>query len=235
VPEGFAKCSKVASSAAKALAPVDASAKRNGVACHTIHVKDEYPAEGIIEAAKEQGCDLIVMASHGRRGLTRLSLGSQATNVVTLAPFRPRMPISAPSRPEAGWRIGMALLTVLLTSPTEALAGDAYVAQLARGYAIAETHCSVCHAIGATDESPTRANLNTPFRRLVERFPIPMLEEAARSGIISGHDEMPAFQFGPETCKRCWLTSTALRPMTCFTSSGQRSPDFFSLMQLNAK
>ena len=42
-----------------------------------------YPADGIIEAAKEHGCDLIVMGSHGRRGLTKLLLGSQANNVVT--------------------------------------------------------------------------------------------------------------------------------------------------------
>ena len=51
--------------------------------CETLHVKNQFPAEGIIEAAKAQGCDLIVMASHGRRGLSRLLLGSQANRVVT--------------------------------------------------------------------------------------------------------------------------------------------------------
>jgi nucleotide-binding universal stress UspA family protein len=39
--------------------------------------------EGILETAKARTCDLIVMASHGRRGLTRVLLGSQAHNVVT--------------------------------------------------------------------------------------------------------------------------------------------------------
>jgi nucleotide-binding universal stress UspA family protein len=44
-----------------------------------------FPAEGIIESAKSQGCDLIVMSSHGRRGLARVLLGSQATRVLTLS------------------------------------------------------------------------------------------------------------------------------------------------------
>src|SRR5215813_557241 len=46
-------------------------------------VKDQHPAEGIVATAKEKGCDLIVMASHGRRGLSRLLLGSQAYEVLT--------------------------------------------------------------------------------------------------------------------------------------------------------
>jgi nucleotide-binding universal stress UspA family protein len=56
-----------------------------GTECETLHVSDRHPAEGIIEAAKEKGCDLIVMASHGRRGVSRLLLGSQANEVVTLS------------------------------------------------------------------------------------------------------------------------------------------------------
>lgn len=58
-------------------------AKKAGVACETLHIKDKFPADGIIAAAQSQGCDLIVMASHGRRGLSRLLLGSQANQVVT--------------------------------------------------------------------------------------------------------------------------------------------------------
>ena len=46
-------------------------------------MKDQFPAEGIIDIAKARGCDLILMASHGRRGLSRLVLGSQANRVVT--------------------------------------------------------------------------------------------------------------------------------------------------------
>jgi nucleotide-binding universal stress UspA family protein len=72
-----------AASAEEILSRVRESARKAGVACDTLHVKDHFPAEGIIEAAKLQGCDLIVMASHGRRGLSRLLLGSQANRVVT--------------------------------------------------------------------------------------------------------------------------------------------------------
>ena len=58
-------------------------AGKSGVSCETVPVKGSYPAEGILETAKSRDCDLIVMASHGRRGLTRLVLGSQANDVVT--------------------------------------------------------------------------------------------------------------------------------------------------------
>ena len=76
----------VASAANRILWRVNETAKKTGVACTTIHVKDKHPAEGIIETAKERGCDLIVMASHGRRGISKLLLGSQVTKVVTLSP-----------------------------------------------------------------------------------------------------------------------------------------------------
>lgn len=68
--------------ATKVLAGVTSAAKAKGIVCDTCHVKDRYPADGIIEAAKERGCDLIIMASHGRRGVSRLLLGSQANQVV---------------------------------------------------------------------------------------------------------------------------------------------------------
>lgn len=74
----------------------------------------------------------------------------------------------------------------------DAAAGDTAIS---RGAAIAQARCAVCHAVGAGDESPTWVNSNTPFRALSERFPIPMLQEAARTGLVSGHDEMPGFQF----------------------------------------
>ena len=73
-----------AENAAKVLSEVSAAAKKQGVACETVHVND-FPAEGIIGTAKAKGCDLIVMASHGRRGLARVFLGSQATRVLTLS------------------------------------------------------------------------------------------------------------------------------------------------------
>ena len=72
-----------AANAAESLSVVTELARMTGVACETLHVKDHCPADGIIETAKALGCDLIVMASHGRRGISRLLLGSQANQVVT--------------------------------------------------------------------------------------------------------------------------------------------------------
>ena len=73
----------VAEEAAKILSSVRDVTKKAAFTCDTLHVKDRFPAEGIIKTAYARGCDLIVMASHGRRGLRRLILGSQANEVVT--------------------------------------------------------------------------------------------------------------------------------------------------------
>lgn len=71
-----------ASNALKVLAQVTEQAKRIGVPCETVHVQDQFPAEGIVAEAKARGCDLIIMASHGRRGIAKFVLGSQATRVL---------------------------------------------------------------------------------------------------------------------------------------------------------
>ncbi len=72
--------------AEKVLADVKAAADRLGVDAETIHVPDAFPAEAILETASTRNCSLIVMASHGRRGLGRLLLGSQTSEVVTSSP-----------------------------------------------------------------------------------------------------------------------------------------------------
>jgi nucleotide-binding universal stress UspA family protein len=64
------------------LDPAGEQAKAAGVNFELVHVPESAPAEGIIATAEKQGCDLIVMASHGRRGLGRLVLGSQANEVL---------------------------------------------------------------------------------------------------------------------------------------------------------
>jgi nucleotide-binding universal stress UspA family protein len=69
-------------SAKKILSTAEKAAKKGGVACNLVHVPDEHPAEGIVATAAAQGCDLIVMASHGRRALGRLLLGSQVSEVL---------------------------------------------------------------------------------------------------------------------------------------------------------
>jgi nucleotide-binding universal stress UspA family protein len=65
------------------LEPAGQIAKSQGVTCELVHVRDQYPAEGIIATAKDKGCDLIVMGSQGYRGIDRLLLGSQANQVLT--------------------------------------------------------------------------------------------------------------------------------------------------------
>ena len=65
------------------LASVSKLARKADIECATVHAKDQYPAEGILETARTNNCDLIVMASHGRRGLGRLLLGSQTVKVLT--------------------------------------------------------------------------------------------------------------------------------------------------------
>ncbi|RWC86236.1 MULTISPECIES: universal stress protein [unclassified Mesorhizobium] len=60
-----------------------ASADAAGVSAKLVHVEDKRPAEAILDLSKTQGCDLIVMASHGRRGLGRLLLGSQTAEVLS--------------------------------------------------------------------------------------------------------------------------------------------------------
>ncbi len=69
--------------AASILRTAEESARAAGMTCRTVHVKDKFPAEGIIDTAKQHNSDLIVMASHGRRGLSRMLIGSQANQVVT--------------------------------------------------------------------------------------------------------------------------------------------------------
>ncbi|UVK46454.1 universal stress protein [Mesorhizobium sp. AR07] len=60
-----------------------ASADLANVRAKVVHIEDKKPAEAILELSQAQGCDLIVMASHGRRGLGRLLLGSQTAEVLS--------------------------------------------------------------------------------------------------------------------------------------------------------
>jgi len=59
------------------------AAKQAGVPCDTIQAEDVQPYEAIIAAATDRGCDLIVMASHGRSGLSAVVLGSVTNKVLT--------------------------------------------------------------------------------------------------------------------------------------------------------
>lgn|SRR5690606_9362980 len=65
------------------LAPQKEAAEKLGLAVEAVHVPDARAAAAILEAVPQTGCDLIVMGSHGRRGVKRLILGSQAAEVVS--------------------------------------------------------------------------------------------------------------------------------------------------------
>ena len=54
-----------------------------GVSCETMHVERDQPYLAIIETAARKSCDLIVMASHGRRGVSAIVPGSETVKVLT--------------------------------------------------------------------------------------------------------------------------------------------------------
>ena len=78
--EKFDASSKEA--AQKILNEASVVAETAGIKCDLIHVSDSFPAAGVINTADKESCDLIVMASHGRRGLDRMLLGSQTSEVL---------------------------------------------------------------------------------------------------------------------------------------------------------
>lgn len=72
-------------SAEKLLAKSAEAFKAAGIPTETVHLTDPQAHKAIVEAAKANGCDLIVMGSHGRHGIAGLMLGSVATKTVTHA------------------------------------------------------------------------------------------------------------------------------------------------------
>jgi nucleotide-binding universal stress UspA family protein len=67
----------------RAIEQVKMAAQAAGVQCETVREIHDQPYRAIIDVAHERGCDLIVMASHGRRGISALLLGSETTKVLT--------------------------------------------------------------------------------------------------------------------------------------------------------
>jgi nucleotide-binding universal stress UspA family protein len=70
-------------SAAEILSVVTSAAEAAGIECDVIHEQNRLPYEGVIEAAEKVGADLIVVGSHGRRGIEGLLIGSQTTKLLT--------------------------------------------------------------------------------------------------------------------------------------------------------
>lgn len=80
-PESFAEMTEKV--AQEILARSAAAAEAGKVACTTRALINDLPYEAIIDTATQEGCDLIFMASHGRRGLVGLLLGSETQKVLT--------------------------------------------------------------------------------------------------------------------------------------------------------
>jgi len=74
---------EAAAHAKEILGPVKEAANKAGVDCDMVVTTGDSPYQMIINQAKKSGCDLIMMASHGRRGLQRLLHGSETVSVLT--------------------------------------------------------------------------------------------------------------------------------------------------------
>jgi nucleotide-binding universal stress UspA family protein len=62
---------------------ISKAAQDAGVACEVVTESDDSPYEAIIRVAEQKGCDLIMMASHGRRGVKAILIGSETQKVLT--------------------------------------------------------------------------------------------------------------------------------------------------------
>ncbi len=80
-PDKFAEMAE--QQAKEILAANEAAARADGVACASVSSVSDIPYEAIIAAAEQTGADLIFMASHGRRGISGLLLGSETQKVLT--------------------------------------------------------------------------------------------------------------------------------------------------------
>jgi nucleotide-binding universal stress UspA family protein len=80
-PEKFAEIAD--QQAAEYVGEVQQLCTEAGVECDTALATSDVPYEAIIESAEKAGCDLIFMASHGRRGFSGFLLGSETNKVLT--------------------------------------------------------------------------------------------------------------------------------------------------------
>lgn len=82
-PEEHARM--IEEAARRYLSVIGDAARRAGVPCETLHTTSDFPADAILEIARERGCDMIFIASHGHRGWRGPVLGSQTYKVVSHA------------------------------------------------------------------------------------------------------------------------------------------------------
>lgn len=86
---------------------------------------------------------------------------------------------------------GGLMAMVVVAATNSARAADPKVVEL--GHDIAVARCARCHAVEANDPSPHRT---PPLRELHVDYPLAMLSEALKTGVVGGHDEMPMFDLG---------------------------------------
>lgn len=90
-------------------------------------------------------------------------------------------------------RLFAAFVIALSLSAGQGNAGDKNLA--AQGRELAKKHCARCHAVDKNDQS--KLPLAPPFRTFASKWPLESLEEALAEGIVTGHPDMPVFQFEP--------------------------------------
>ena len=74
---------EIAKSVEKYFVTLRAKATALGIDAETVQVENDFPWQVIIDTARDKGAGLIVMASHGRRGLSAVLLGSETQKVLT--------------------------------------------------------------------------------------------------------------------------------------------------------
>ena len=112
-----------------------------------------------------------------------------------------RLSIRAPVRSIFG------MLCAVMLLETSAAADQRLIAE---GEDLARTQCGQCHAVGRSDDSPHP--ITPPFRDLHQDFPISMLVDALATGVVSGHDEMPMFEFTGEEARALLAYIDSLHP-----------------------
>ncbi len=93
-------------------------------------------------------------------------------------------------------RLRNTLLGLCLAIVAPASATAAQDTPSARGLELVQRNCGMCHAVGRSGASPNPTA--PPFRDLNQRYPVDNLAEALAEGILTGHPQMPEFQFSAD-------------------------------------
>jgi cytochrome c len=110
----------------------------------------------------------------------------------------PHCATAGPTRRRHAAALAFAGAVVLASTPCAAGASSTAETDAARGYRIAEAHCSMCHGVAPGDASPLSSA--PTFTDLAQRWPSGYLDEALAEGIVVGHEgeEMPEFILEPD-------------------------------------